>query len=1270
MFNNNIDINIKFINLFSIEMEDQFNQNEEQNKSIISEEKKEYKNKNEKKDKIILSNVANIDIDKIWNNNSKYKIKYTVVLEFLKRREEQKYNNENEYWCNILLVPPDIELSNKISVLNLLALYYYKNRKKELIYNIANKIDKYSDFFNAIDPAFGINIFLKTVNSLNDKFTFLYAYKYMIKIKNIIDKNLVIIKKNYNINNINLMHEEIKVNMINHLTNYKIKYSDENYIKLEDIYKLKNIIDKLIADKYSLDNEEVSSSEEAKNNANNSKNFYLYAINKDWIIKAKFFIENFIKAKEGKLDNFYEESFCQKYVYNTYFNEKEQESGNNKNEKKGFYAFPGPVSNFEITSFKDYWTDFNNLDENDFIKKDMKLNENYFLVKENDWKLIKDIFGATNEIKRRKNNLDLVQIKFILFDKRIDTEFDNVNLLKQKYILININATIKQLKDKIINAVNENLKYIEEEKKETNKKQISFYILDKNKKQLLIEMCFSFVINNSIYDSIHIEKIDFKDENTLKDLFNKYDKGKHILIIEIFNSDEPNFFLDLKLKFNKQFKCTICEKIIENITNIYKCDICNLSLFCSKNCANQSKEHKKLDKQYIQILEQKFILSDLLSMNLEDILPDNCIHGKVGLFNMGNTCYLNSALQCLSNTEDLTKYFLNNWFKTEINNGNSLGSKGFISKEYSKFINKMWVGNDYQFCPKEFRINFCRKTQLFLNSEQQDSQEFLLAVLDNLHEDLNRITNKKYMELQEKQDEESDEQASKRWWDYYKSRENSIIVDLFQGQFKSTIKCSFCGKSSTSYETYNSLGLPIPIKGSQTQIKFLTAELNFIDINLKIDENYAIKDIIKKATSYLNKKKYIDYLNNKNNGNTKLLGDNPQDLNYKNEELEKLLYNNIEVIEFSEGFKMNNIYKTSYDNININYQGENNMKQPLFDNLKLNTLFKNNNSKEIILLEKNINLDPQKYSNIYIYPIAEIEIIGFFSSSVKKVILSYPIILTLKNDDSLEQLESSAYKKLSKILKKEDNSVLIEICFPHFTKNWGNFNNENEECPICRKKYNKEKKKFCNLFENIQKNTKISELINNRNNGRILILYAKSPKYNLESELYSGLPLFNENSRNNYKNALNIYDALDNFNKEEILDGDNMWFCNKCKEHRKAEKKIEIYRTPIYLIVQLKRFKKTNAFMKAIFGNKNETFIEYKEILNLKDFVFGPDKNKSIYSLYGVIIHKKFMNGGHYYAYCKNKGVWLTFNDENITKCKNPVDKDAYLLFYKRKTFE
>ena len=191
------------------------------------------------------------------------------------------------------------------------------------------------------------------------------------------------------------------------------------------------------------------------------------------------------------------------------------------------------------------------------------------------------------------------------------------------------------------------------------------------------------------------------------------------------------------------------------------------------------------------------------------------------------------------------------------------------------------------------------------------------------------------------------------------------------------------------------------------------------------------------------------------------------------------------------------------------------------------------------------------------------------------------------------------------------------------------------------------------------------------NKGRPLILYAKNQYYNLNSEVYSGLHLFDENSKNkDSKVNLSIYDSFDLFNKEEILEGDNMWFCNKCKKHQNASKKIEIYRTPLYLIIQFKRFKHRNNFVKAFIGNKNETLIDYKEILNLSEFVVGPDKDKSLYNLYGVIIHKKFMNGGHYYAYCKNDGLWIVYDDEKLYLCKTPIDKDAYLLFYKRKNYD
>ena len=886
-------------------MEDINNNKEDINKNIINEENERDNDIN--KGKIIILKEKNINVDEDLNNNSKYQIKYTHLLQYLKSRDKKKYFNENEYWCNILLFPQNIELSNKLSVINLLALYYSKNGKTELLYNLANKIEEYSESFNAIDPAYGINIYYKAAKSLNDRSTILYAYKYMMKLKNLIKKNLVTIKKKYNIDDVNEYYKEIKNNFVNHFIEYKKNFSDDNYFKIEDIYKLKTIINSLMTESYNLNDKEIST--EKGNN-----NIYLFAINKNWIIKAKFFIEDYIKAKEVKTENFYKESFDPIYVYNSYFDIKEKKDDKNKKDKKSFYAFPGPVNNFEITSFKDIWIDFINLDENSFIKNNMKLNEDYLLVKEQDWKLIKNIFGETNVIMRKKNNIDLVKLKFILFDKRIDRQNDNINLLKQKYIQINHNSTIKQIKEKIINIVNDNFKYIEEKDEDKKNKQISFYILDKDKKKLLIEMCFSFVNNNSIYDSLFIEKLDLKDDNTLKDFFNKYNKEKHILIIEIFNLNKSNFFVDLKLKYNNKFKCSECDKKIENLKEKYNCDICNLSLFCSEECANKSNNHKDLHVQYFQILEEKFILLNLLSMNLEEFLPENSNHGRVGLYNLGNTCYLNSALQCLSNTEDLTKYFLKKCFQTEINNGNSLGSKGFISNQYYKLINEMWNGTKKKINPKEFRINFCKKTKLFLNNQQQDSQEFLLAVLDNLHEDLNRITNKKYMELQEKQNEESDEQASKRWWDYFKSRENSIIVDLFQGQFKSTIKCNFCKSSSISYDTFINLGLPIPIKRTQIQFKLLTSELNFIDININLDENNTIKNVIKKAINCLNKKKYIKYLS-KNNV----------------ENLEKIIYNNIEIIEFSKGFKMNKIYQTKYENLKKN----NNENQPLIDNLKI-----------------------------------------------------------------------------------------------------------------------------------------------------------------------------------------------------------------------------------------------------------------------------------------------------------------------------------------------
>ena len=75
--------------------------------------------------------------------------------------------------------------------------------------------------------------------------------------------------------------------------------------------------------------------------------------------------------------------------------------------------------------------------------------------------------------------------------------------------------------------------------------------------------------------------------------------------------------------------------------------------------------------------------SSLLKKAVNDV-------GKVGLHNQGNTCFMNSALQCLSHTASLTDYFLENHHVAEINKTNPLGTKGELATAFGDLLRKLW----------------------------------------------------------------------------------------------------------------------------------------------------------------------------------------------------------------------------------------------------------------------------------------------------------------------------------------------------------------------------------------------------------------------------------------------------------------------------------------------------------------------------------------------------------------------------------------------------
>ncbi|KAK6173980.1 hypothetical protein SNE40_017343 [Patella caerulea] len=184
--------------------------------------------------------------------------------------------------------------------------------------------------------------------------------------------------------------------------------------------------------------------------------------------------------------------------------------------------------------------------------------------------------------------------------------------------------------------------------------------------------------------------------------------------------------------------------------------------------------------------------------------------GKVGLKNLGNTCFMSCVLQCLSNTKPLLEYCVNDNYHLDINTTTS-SMKGALMKAYVNLMNSMWKNSDTFVSPNSFKTQVQKFAPRFMGYSQQDSQEFLRYLLEGLHEDVNRVTKKpKAVILQDdKLERKSDAEKAHEYWRAYLNMDNSRIVEIFVGQLKSELKFS-CGHSSVTFDPFWDLSLPIP----------------------------------------------------------------------------------------------------------------------------------------------------------------------------------------------------------------------------------------------------------------------------------------------------------------------------------------------------------------------------------------------------------------------------------------------------------------------------
>lgn len=193
-----------------------------------------------------------------------------------------------------------------------------------------------------------------------------------------------------------------------------------------------------------------------------------------------------------------------------------------------------------------------------------------------------------------------------------------------------------------------------------------------------------------------------------------------------------------------------------------------------------------------------------------------------GLRNLGNTCYINSMIQCLFASRQFRDLFISNRYSKFLVQSNDQPQ---LSNSFYLLFKKMYLNGGCSVVPASFLkvCNFLRP-DLRIPDDQQDTQEFLMLILDRIHDELSNQeeVGKEYPNLLLYDEEKMGVQNKeyKKWFEKSViSNGFSPIDDMFQGQTENSLQCQRCGYVSYNYSTFYMLSLAIPKPSSTTFAK-------------------------------------------------------------------------------------------------------------------------------------------------------------------------------------------------------------------------------------------------------------------------------------------------------------------------------------------------------------------------------------------------------------------------------------------------------------------
>jgi len=201
--------------------------------------------------------------------------------------------------------------------------------------------------------------------------------------------------------------------------------------------------------------------------------------------------------------------------------------------------------------------------------------------------------------------------------------------------------------------------------------------------------------------------------------------------------------------------------------------------------------------------------------------------GTCGLANVGNTCYINTTIQCLGHCPSFLDYVLHGEYNRE---------PGQFLTELYEVLKELWV-NDNNVIPNRFLQHLCAQMKGFYVMEQNDIQEFFTLFVDKMNQGIcTNITDRALVSLDSAPDDTTSNNGKynklckkmEKAWIKSVGNEYSPIINFFYGQSIVQIVCGKCEKIHHCYEPFCNLLLPIIKSDGETGIDLLACLEHFV----------------------------------------------------------------------------------------------------------------------------------------------------------------------------------------------------------------------------------------------------------------------------------------------------------------------------------------------------------------------------------------------------------------------------------------------------------